>query len=319
MKLVRVLSETPAEAADLISFLENSGYAVETADHCDQDAPPADIEIDLRVLPLETALQVAHELAVGDVDVFISPGVFADVQLQHDEPEAAPAEEVVLEPSFATEAEPHCIHAQLEDNRPLVITQPEPAATPTSVRLRESWSQISREFQLVSTECFSLIGAELVNISERMRQSLQRARILVIRKRALVEARATRTRNLVETRLRFDAGSTNAWLRSAIAGAGLMVLLLLTMLWNERRVSSPVKAAIPIEASSGVETHTAAPATVVQADTVHPLSASLRRHSTSSRADDLADDEVIIRHFKTPLPKPAVAPDAGIKHFSDMN
>ena len=76
MKLVRIVSETPSDAADLIFFLQSHGFVIQTGQVQDPSQPLADFEIDLRVLPVDEALHLAREMASGEVDVLIGPGVF---------------------------------------------------------------------------------------------------------------------------------------------------------------------------------------------------------------------------------------------------
>jgi hypothetical protein len=78
MKLVRIISETPADAADLIDFLQTHGFMVESGDGRHQGSPAPDFEIDLRALSVDEALSLTREFAAGDIDIFVAPGVFPE-------------------------------------------------------------------------------------------------------------------------------------------------------------------------------------------------------------------------------------------------
>ncbi len=409
MKLVRIVSETPSDAADLISFLENHGFIVETGHVSDPNQPLADFEIDLRVIPVDDALHLARAMASGEVDVLIGPGVFVDAEpLVEERPlvqaEAEPVVEArlaaepapllqapafidvppFLEPELLVQAEPETFAEPLVDAQAFTetppFTEPEPfvqaeplmEATPelaaacsqaehemadenlsvhefrvdeltadeltapaeeqlaqpvvesdpaiSSKRLRESISQVLAEAGLTARECIALCSAEMLNGSEHARQWLAQARVMVVRKRALVETRALRARAIVENHLRFDSTSQNAWIRSAFAGAGLMIVLLALMLWKDQRFAPANSGSLP---DSGAAVLKPAPSgtRTVETGASAPVTAGLHRRLSSERADLVDDREVIIRHFGRPSPKRAAAIDAksGIKHISDMN
>jgi hypothetical protein len=441
MKLVRIVSEIPSDAADLIFFLESHGFVIQTGQSQDPSQPPADFEIDLRVLPVDDALHLAREMASSEVDVLIAPGAFVDAEpLVEAEPfvEAQPvvepeplvqAERFIevppfLEPELLTQAEPEAlapfieaqafaeaapfaepepmqaesealaepfveaqafvdaapsldpepeplvqaeplIEAQLElaaysqaqDKMPgeefavneftveeltteeLVVqeltveettapaeeqlAQPlvEPDPVISSKHLRESISQVLAEAGLTARECLALCSAELLNGSEHARQWLTQARVLVVRKRALVETRALRARAIVENRLRFDSTSQNAWIRSAFAGAGLMIVLLALMLWKDQRLAPANSGSLPDSGAASVLKSAPSGTRSVDTGTSTPVTAGLHRRLSSDRGDLVDDREVIIRHFARPTPKRAAVIDAksGIKHISDMN
>jgi hypothetical protein len=357
MKLVRIISETPTDAADLISFLESHGFMVESGDGRHQGSPTPDFEIDLRALSVDEALSLTREFAAGDIDIFVAPGVFpettpelADSPIFADiAPEmadiAAFAEitpEIVDAPVFAAatpeladilafaEGGPEVADTPVEvpPEVPLKetsssVTSPEileqePARIALSSRLRESFTQVLQETQLTARECLALCSAELVNGSARACEWLAQMRVLVVRKRALVETHALIARAAVKDRLRFDSASQNAWIRSAFAGAGLMIVLLALMLWKDQRLVSPTPTTVNGAASILKSTPTAVPS--AEAATSVPATAVLHRRLHSDRAD-IDDQEVIVRHFGRPSPKRAVAIDSqsGIKHISDMN
>ena len=72
MKLVRVLTESPAEATDLVALLDSRGFVVQTTDQkSDLFSPSADFEIDLTVVPLPAAFQMAHGLVPDMPEVFL--------------------------------------------------------------------------------------------------------------------------------------------------------------------------------------------------------------------------------------------------------
>ena len=420
MKLVRIVSETPSDAADLIFFLQSHGFVIQTGQVQDPSQPLADFEIDLRVLPVDEALHLAREMASGEVDVLIGPGVFAGPEpLVKEQPLVAVEAESFVEARLAAEPEP-LVHAQPFNDVPpflepelvmqpepetfaepfveaeafaeappfaepepfvtaeaFVEAQPEPAASNqeqyetsdeefavnefaveelateelvveeftaeevtapakeplpqpvvepdlviSSKRLRESIGQVLAEAALTARECIALCSAELLNVSEHAREWLAQARVLIVRKRALVETRALRARALVENRLRFDSTSQNAWIRSAFAGAGLMIVLLGLMLWKDQRFAPANNASSPDSSSASVLKPAPPSGTrSVDTGTSAPVTAGLHRHLSSERADLVDDREVIIRHFGRPIPKRAVVLDAksGIKHISDMN
>jgi hypothetical protein len=413
MKLVRIVSEIPSDAADLIFFLESHGFVIQTGQAQDPSQPPADFEIDLRVLPVDDALHLAREMASGEVDVLIAPGAFVETEpLVEAEPfvEAQPvvepeplvqAERFIevppfLEPELLTQAEPEAlaepfveaqafvdaeaptflepeplvqaepfIEAQLElaassqaqyemtdeefavsqftveelTTEELVVeeftaeevTAPaeeqlaQPAVGPdlaiSSKRLRESIGQVLAEAGLTARECIALCSAELLNGSEHARQWLTQARVLVVRKRALVETRALRARAIVENRLRFDSTSQNAWIRSAFAGAGLMIVLLALMLWKDQRLAPANSGSLPDSGAASVLKSAPSGTRSVDTGTSTPVTAGLHRRLSSDRGGLVDDREVIIRHFARPTPKRAAVIDAksGIKHISDMN
>lgn len=311
MKLVRIVSETPSDATDLISFLENHGFMVQTGELSDPNQPLPDFQIDLRVLPVDAALHLAREMASGDVDVFIAPGVFADPQPQVvSDPVQSDAQ--IIDEEIAQEVTP-----PVDEQPPIPELEPVIAFA----HLRNSIGQVLHEAGLTLREGVALCSAELLNGSERAREWLSQARVLLIRKRTLVETRAIRARSVLKYRLRFDSASQNAWIRSAFAGAGLMIVLLGLMLWNDQRFASPSSGTIngPGAASILKSTTTATPS--AEAATTAPSTAALHRRLPSERADIVDDREVIIRHFGRPHPKRAVAIDSqsGIKHISDMN
>jgi len=443
MKLVRIVSETPSDAADLIFFLQSHGFVIQTGQR-DPSQPLADFEIDLHVLPVAEALHLAREMASGEVDVLIGPGVFVGpeplvkerplveveaepfvearlatepeplvrAQLFNDvppflepellmqaepetlaeplveapaiaeppllEPElpAQPLIEVppLLEPELLVQAEPETfaepfIEAEALAEAPpfaepepfvtaeaFVEAQPEPAASNlvvnefaveeltaqevtspaeepipqpvvepdlviSSKRLRESIGQVLAEAGLTARECIALCSAELLNGSEHAREWLAQARVLIVRKRALVETRALRARAVVQNRLRFDSTSQNAWIRSAFAGAGLMIVLLALMLWKDQRFAPATNASSPDSSAASVLKPAPSGTRSVDTGTSAPVTAGLHRRLSSERADLVDDREVIIRHFGRPTPKRAVILDAksGIKHISDMN
>ena len=464
MKLVRIVSETPSDAADLIFFLQSHGFVIQTGQVQDPSQPLADFEIDLRVLPVDEALHLAREMASGEVDVLIGPGVFVGPEpLVKEQPlvevEAEPFVEArlaaepeplvqaqpfidvppFLEPELLMQAEPETLAEPLVEARafaeappflepellaqpfievppflepellvqpepetfaepfveaeafaeappfaepePFVTAeafieaQPEPAASNqeqyetsdeefavnefaveeltteelvveefteevtapaeeqlaqpvvepdlviSSKRLRESIGRVLAEAGLTARECIALCSAELLNGSEHAREWLAQARVLIVRKRALVETRALRARALVENRLRFDSTSQNAWIRSAFAGAGLMIVLLALMLWKDQRFAPANNGSFPDSSAASVLKPAPSGTRSVDTGTSAPVTAGLHRRLSSERADLVDDREVIIRHFGRPIPKRAVVLDAksGIKHISDMN
>jgi hypothetical protein len=306
MKLVRIVSETPSDATDLISFLESHGFIVQTGQVSDANQQRADFEIDLRVLPADAALQLAREMASGEVDVFIAPGVFAEARPQ-------------------TVADPVQSEAPRFDEE-LTITADEQSAFPEAepvvafAHLRNSIGQVLCEAGLTLREGIALCSAELLSRSEQAREWLAQARVLLIRKRTLLETRALRARWVLEHRLRFDSASQNAWSRSALSGAGLMVVLLGLMLWKDQRFASPDSGTVRAAGAASILKSNASPASA-DARTSPAATVALHRRLPSDRADIVDDREVIIRHFGRPGPKRAVAIDSqsGIKHISDMN
>jgi hypothetical protein len=308
MKLVRIVSDTPSDAADLISFLESHGFTVQNSQVVDSKEPLPDFEIDLRVLPVNVALDLAREMASGDIDVFFGTGVFPETQPQ------------IVSASIDTIGEP-----AEEEQTPAAPAQPgTPAADPfplvPGARLRESVIQVVKEARVTGRECLALCSAGLLNGFEQTRQRLEQARILLIRKRTVIEARAVRARSTMENRLRFDSTSQNAWIRSAFAGAGLMVVLITLMLWKDQRLASDGS---PVSRTSSTPIMTTPPtvaATTSEAATSAPVATALH-HKSSERIEIVDDREVVIRHFGRPSPKKAVAIDtqSGIKHISDMN
>ena len=417
MKLVRIVSETPSDAADLIFFLQSHGFVIQTGQVQDPSQPLADFEIDLHVLPVDEALHLAREMASGEVDVLIGPGVFVGPEpLVKERPQveaepfvearlAAEPEPLVhaqpfndvppfLEPELVMQAEPETfaepfVEAEAFAEAPpfaepepfvtaeaFVEAQPEPAASNqeqyetsdeefavnefaveeltteelvveeftaeevtapakeplpqpvvepdlviSSKRLRESIGQVLAEAALTARECIALCSAELLNGSEHAREWLAQARVLIVRKRALVETRALRARALVENRLRFDSTSQNAWIRSAFAGAGLMIVLLALMLWKDQRFAPANNGSSPDSSAASVLKPAPSGTRSVNTGTSAPVTADLHRRLSSERADLVDDREVIIRHFGRPIPKRAVVLDAksGVKHISDMN
>jgi hypothetical protein len=409
MKLVRVVSENSSDAADLISFLESHGFIVETGHVSDPNQPGADFEIDLRVLPVDEALHLAREMASGEVDVLIGPGVFEAEPLVEAQPflaaqlepeplvQAQPFIDVppFLEPELLMQAAPETLaepfvaaqafaealplakpepFLQVE---PFIEPQPELAAASSqaqyetadeeftvneftveeltadelvveeftvqettapaeeqlaqpmvepdrvisSTRLRESIGQVLAEAGLTARECVALCSAELLNGSEHARQWMTQARVLIVRKRTLVETRALRARAVVENHLRFDSTSQNAWIRSAFAGAGLMIVLLALMLWKDQRFASAGSGSLSDSGAASVLKPAPSGTRSLEAGTSAPVTAAgLHRRLSSERAD-VDDREVIIRHFGRPIPKRAAVIDAksGIKHISDMN
>jgi len=451
MKLVRIISETPSDAADLIFFLQSHGFVIQTGQVQDPSQPLADFEIDLRVLPVDDALHLAREMASGEVDVLIGPGVLGGAEplveeqpwvetepfvqseaevfaepIPEPQPFRAPetfvqapplieAESLIkeqafaepeplvpaqpfvevppfLEPELLAQAEPEplaepveaqafveaapflepesigpaepFIEAQLElaassqaqyettdeefavnefaveelTTEELVeeftadavtvpaeeqLAQPVVESDPviSSKRLRESIGQVLAEAGLTARECVALCSAELLNGSEHAREWLAQARVLIIRKRALVETRALRARALVENRLRFDSTSQNAWIRSAFAGAGLMIVLLAVMLWKDQRFAPANSGSLSDSGAASVLKPSPSGTRSVETGTSAPVTAGLHHRLSSERADLVDDREVIIRHFGRPTPKRAAVIDAksGIKHISDMN
>ncbi len=364
MKIVRIVSDTPSDAADLISFLEGHGFTVQNSQTVDPREPLPDFEIDLRVLPVDAALQLAREMASSDIDVFVGTGVFPEVpppvvtalpletvtvpteidpfamepdrikphgmepiSIEWIENGALPIEAFDVEPvsTAPLEIEPLAVEAFAidPDERDLATSFPEPAADPFPVvaaaRLRESIVQVLKEARLTSRECLALCSVELLNIFEQTRQHLEQARVLLIRKRTVIEARAVRARSMMENHLRFDSTSQNAWIRSAFAGAGLMVVLIALMLWNDQRFSS---ASIPISGtvSSSVVKSPTPVAASSGSGTPAPVTATLH-HKSFDRIEIIDDREVVIRHFDRRTPKTTTVLDAksGIKHISDMN
>lgn len=306
MKLVRIVSETPSDATDLIAFLENHGFIVQTGQVSDPNQPMPDFEIDLRMLPIDAALNLAREMASGEVDVFIAPGVFVEPQPQ-----------MIADP---VKSEPQRVD---EEHTFLSEEQPAPGQTEPVIafaHLRNSISEVFKEATLTLREGLALCSAELLNASEQAREWLAQARVLLIRKRALVETRALRARSVLENRLRFDSASQNAWTRSAFAGAGLMIVLLALMLWKDQRFASDNNATVNAAGAASILKSTT-PAPSAEPGTSTPATASLHRRLPSDRADLVDEREVIIRHFGRPSPKRAVAVDtqSGIKHISDMN
>jgi hypothetical protein len=359
MKLVRIVSETPSDAADLIFFLESHGFVIQTGQVQDPSQPLADFEIDLRVLPVDDALHLAREMASGEVDVLIGPGALVEPKplvetqpLVEAEPFVQLEPETFVEPFVEAEPELAATFSQAEYGRAeeeLAVheftveeltteeiaieevtvpaeeqpTQPaeEPEPVISSRRLRESIGQVLAEAGLTARECLVLCSAELLNGSEHARQWLSQARVLAIRKRALVETRAIRARAIVENKLRFDSTSQNAWIRSAFAGAGLMIVLLAMMIWKDQRFA-PAGSGSPADSSAASVLKPAPSGTrSVEAGTSTPVTAGLHRRLSSDRADLVDDREVVIRHFARPTPKRAAVIDAksGIKHISDMN
>ena len=332
MKLVRIICDSSSEAADLISFLEYQGFAVEIGEPSDPNAPPADFELDMRVLPTEASLHLAREMASEGVDVFIAPGVLGDA------PSSQPEELLAVEfESTAQEAEEPTIgetpssqvpepaivgFESREESAQDTLTQelPRRVADPIRViawtRLRESLAQAVTEAALTGRECVAFCSAEILNGSEHARQWLAQVRMMLVRKRALVETRAIRARAAVESRLRFDS-SQNAWIRSAFAGAGLMVVLIALMLWNDERLVTPRTAARGVSAASAVKASPMLPSVA----TPVPVSAALHRQVPSGRTAITDDQEVIIRHYDRRVPKTTAAIDrkSGIKHISDMD
>ncbi len=404
MKLVRIVSETPSDAADLIFFLQSHGFVIQTGEVSDPNHPLPDFEIDLRVLPVDEALHLAREMASGGVDVLIGPGVFEAEPLVEEqrfvEAETEPFVEArlaaepeplvqaqafidvppFLEPALLVPAEPETfaepfVEAQAFAEAPPFVApeplvqaetfteaQPELVAAPTqaeheipdeefavheftveevtppaeerpaqpaverdpviaSKRLRESIGQALAEARLTARECLALCSAELLNGSEHAREWLAQARVLIVRKRALVETRALRARALVENRLRFDSASQNAWIRSAFAGAGLMIVLLALMLWKDQRLAPAASGSLPDSSAASVLKPAPSGTRTIETGTSAPVTAGLHRRLSSERADLVDDREVIIRHFGRPTPKRAAVIDAksGIKHISDMN
>ena len=410
MKLVRIVSETPSDAADLVFFLQSHGFVIQTGQVQDPSQPLADFEIDLRVLPVDEALHLAREMASGEVDVLIGPGVLeaeplveeqrfveAETELVEAETEpfvearlAAEPEPLVraqafievppfLEPELLVQAEPETfaepfVEAQAFAEAPPFVApeplvqaetfteaQPELVAAPTqaeheilddefavheftaeevttsaeeqlaqpvepdliisSKRLRESIAQVLAEARLTAREFMALCSAELLNGSEHAREWLAQARVLIVRKRTLVETRALRARALVENRLRFDSTSQNAWIRSAFAGAGLMIVLLALMLWKDQRLAPAASGSLRDSSAASVLKPAPSGTRTVETGTSAPVTAGLHRRLSSERADLVDDREVIIRHFGRPTPKRAAVIDAksGIKHISDMN
>jgi hypothetical protein len=435
MKLVRIISETPSDAADLIFFLQSHGFVIQTGQVQDPSQPLADFEIDLRVLPVDDALHLAREMASGEVDVLIGPGVLGGAEplveeqpwvetepfvqseaevfaepIPEPQPFIAPetfvqapplieAESLIKEQAFA-EPEPLVKAQPLVEVPPflepelLAQAEPEPLAEPveaqafveaapflepesigpaepfieaqlelaassqaqyettdeefavnefaveeltteelveeftadavtviSSKRLRESIGQVLAEAGLTARECIALCSAELLNGSEHAREWLAQARVLIIRKRALVETRALRARALVENRLRFDSTSQNAWIRSAFAGAGLMIVLLAVMLWKDQRFAPANSGSLSDSGAASVLKPSPSGTRSVETGTSAPVTAGLHHRLSSERADLVDDREVIIRHFGRPTPKRAAVIDAksGIKHISDMN
>ncbi len=362
MKIVRIVSDTPSDAADLISFLQGHGFTVQNDQVVDPSEPLPDFEIDLRVLPVDTALQLAREMASSDVDVFVGTGIFPEVpppavtvaplgtieaptEIAPVAMEPAQVESLGMEPISLEWIENDALRLDPVDVEP-VSTTPleiapvavesfaidpveadpatsvrEPAEDPFPVvaaaRLRESIVQMLREARLTGRECLSLCSAELLNGLEQTRQHLEQARVLLIRKRTVIEARAVRARSMVENHLRFDSASQNAWIRSAFAGAGLMVVLIALMLWKDQRSAS---ATIPMSgaASSSV---VKSPTPVVATPSSGTSATATLRHKSSERIEIVDDREVVIHHFDRQAPKTTTVVDAksGIKHISDMN
>jgi hypothetical protein len=435
MKLVRIISETPSDAADLIFFLQSHGFVIQTGQVQDPSQPLADFEIDLRVLPVDDALHLAREMASGEVDVLIGPGVLGGAEplveeqpwvetepfvqseaevfaepIPEPQPFIAPetfvqapplieAESLIreqafaepeplvpaqpfvevppfLEPELLAQAEPEPLAEPVEAQafveaapflepesigpaEPFIEAQLELAASSqaqyettdeefaanefaveeltteelveeftadavtviSSKRLRESIGQVLAEAGLTARECIALCSAELLNGSEHAREWLAQARILIIRKRALVETRALRARALLENRLRFDSTSQNAWIRSAFAGAGLMIVLLAVMLWKDQRFAPANSGSLSDSGAASVLKPSPSGTRNVETGTSAPVTAGLHHRLSSERADLVDDREVIIRHFGRPTPKRAAVIDAksGIKHISDMN
>ena len=116
MKLVRIVSETPSDAADLIFFLESHGFVIQTGQVQDPSQPPADFEIDLRVLPVDEALHLAREMASGEVDVLIGPGVFVGAERLVEEQPLVEAE-----PFVQSEAEPFA--EPIPDSQPFIAPE----------------------------------------------------------------------------------------------------------------------------------------------------------------------------------------------------
>lgn len=358
MKLVRIVSENPSDASDLISFLESHGFMVESGDGRHQGSPTPDFEIDLRALSVEEALSLTREFAAGDIDIFVAPGVFPETtpELADSPTFAYIAPEVTDIVAFA-EAKPEAVDApkfaeaapEMTDILAFAQAGPEVADTPDEVppeapwketsssvtspgiveqepahvalssRLRASFTQVLQETQLTARECLALCSAELVNSSARACEWLAQMRVLVVRRRALVETHALMARAAVKNRLRFDSTSQNAWIRSAFAGAGLMIVLLALMLWKDQRFASPTHGTL--NGAASILKSAPSPAPSAEAATSVPAGTALHRRLHSERADIVDDHEVIIRHFGRPSPKKAVAinTQSGIKHISDMN
>ena len=131
MKLVRIVSETPSDAADLIFFLQSHGFVIQTGQVQDPSQPLADFEIDLRVLPVDEALHLAREMASGEVDVLIGPGVFVGPGPLVKEQPLVEVEAVrFLEARLVAEPEPR-VHAQPFNDvppflEPELVVQAEP-------------------------------------------------------------------------------------------------------------------------------------------------------------------------------------------------
>jgi hypothetical protein len=170
VKLVRVLTETPAEASNLVALLENRGFLVQTTDKSDLFSPSVDLEIDLRVVPLGVAFQMAHGLVPETSDVFAYSELFTERTLGQ-EPSPAPCP-VVDVPS-------RCTHRKVTilDTRP--YRHPDvPVVEVTSPRdiahRREKTTFFIRA-------CLALIGVQLRTVSERSRAWLVQARRVVPR------------------------------------------------------------------------------------------------------------------------------------------
>jgi hypothetical protein len=307
MKLVRIVSETPYDATDLISFLENNGFMVQTGQVSDPNQPSPDFEIDLRVRPAAAALHLAREMASGEVDVFIAPEVFADAQPQ------TVAEPVQSEEQITGEG----LTFPADEQPALPVAGPVVAVT----HFRNSIGQVLKEAALTLREGAALCWAELMNSFEQAREWLAQARVLLIRKRTLVETRAIRARSVLEHRLRFDSASQNAWIRSAFAGAGLMVVLLGLMLWKDQRFASANRGSVNDAGAASILKPTTTTAPAAEAGTSAPATVAPHRRLPSDRADIVDNREVIIRHYRRQSPKRAAAIDtrSGIKHISDMN
>jgi hypothetical protein len=308
VKLVRVLTENRAEAADLVMLLENRGFAVQTSDKSDLFSPSVDLEIDLRAVPLRVALDMAHRMVPDEVDVF----VFSDVLR-----ESTLAQEVSLAPLDAADFSPSATPLNALTAESQTSSHPEHRHLVDAMRPHEMVDRIGNQAE-------SNVGAGLEMLAVQLRNAFARTQAWLVRTRRLrifARVRFERAGFLRVFRSRFASMFSGRLDNRAIAIATTTMLLIVIILENKQPVASPARGhsqiASPLQAKRD-------PSTVPESKSTpgYPVASAIprRRLVPRRRTAPSHEDKIVIHHREGVVSQPVFAEtQSGIKHFSDMH
>lgn len=305
MKLIRVLTETPAEATDLIAFLDSRGFAVQTSDKSDLFSPSVDLEIDLRVVPLSVALEMAHGLVPDKMNSFLIPDFFTEAVFGQ---EPSPAQFRIIDvPPGLTHRD-----APILDMR--ALAHPEYVPTLELTRRGNLIHKKSNEAALIVRDWLTIIAMQLRKACDRSRDWLEETRAVC----TFARKGCAWADFLSEYRSRFAWRFQRAWINRAIASAPAIMLLMIMP--GNKPNDPPTRGQLQIASPLPIKHELLAQAQELKATPMHRAATSIpHRRSVPRRHTVLLDDDevLIVHHYDRLVSKPVVAENpAGSKHFS---